>query len=110
MSPVERNAWISFKKVCSDFLGNRKSADYKKIISNMVKKLERLECNMSSKLHMMDSYVDEFPDNVGDFSEEQGKRFHQDFKDVERRFQGRWDKIMMADFCWMLQRASTHRG
>lgn len=31
MSAIEKNAWVSFKKVCSNFLGNHKSPDYKKI-------------------------------------------------------------------------------
>ena len=44
-----------------------------------------------------------FPDNVCDYSEEQGERFHQDIKVMEQRYQGRWDEVMMADFCWMLK-------
>ncbi|KYQ46751.1 hypothetical protein ALC60_14272, partial [Trachymyrmex zeteki] len=46
-----------------------------------------------------------FPKEVlGDFSEEQGERFHQDIKEMERRYQGRWDINMMAEFCWTLKR------
>ncbi|GBL84400.1 hypothetical protein AVEN_117167-1 [Araneus ventricosus] len=37
-------------------------------------------------------------------SEEQGERFHQDVRDIERRYQGRWDVNMLADYCWMLRR------
>jgi len=48
--------------------------------------------------------------NLGDYSEEQGERFHQDIKEMERRYQGRWDINMMADFCWMLKRESTVDG
>lgn len=59
---------------------------------------------MSLKLHFLDSHLDYFPENVGDFSEEQGERAHQDMKEVERRYQGYWDIGMMADYCWMLQR------
>lgn len=31
-----------------------------------------------------------------------GERFHQDTKVIEERYQGRWDKRIMADYCWIL--------
>ena len=31
---------------------------------------------MSLKLHFMDSHVEYFPKNLGDYSEEQSERFH----------------------------------
>ncbi|UYV66594.1 hypothetical protein LAZ67_4002243 [Cordylochernes scorpioides] len=37
-------------------------------------------------------------------SDEQGERFHQDIKVMEERYQGVWDYIMMADYCWNLFR------
>ena len=51
-----------------------------------------------------------FPDNLGDYSEEQSERFHQDLKVMERRYQGVWSVNMMADYCWMLKRESENRG
>ena len=39
---------------------------------------------MSLKLHFLDSHVEYFPDNLGEYSEEQGDRFHQDIKVMER--------------------------
>jgi len=36
--------------------------------------------------------------------DEQGERFHQDIKEMETRYQGRWDAVMMADYCWTLKR------
>jgi len=62
---------------------------------------------MNMKIHFLDSHLDKFPENLGDFSEEQGERFHQDLKVMETRYQGRWDINMMADFCWTLQRESS---
>ena len=46
------------------------------------------------------SYLVEFPTNLGDVSEEQGERFHQDIKVMEQPFLGRWDSNMMADYFW----------
>ena len=31
-------------------------------------------------LYFMDSHVEYFPENLGNYSEEQGERFHQDIK------------------------------
>ncbi|QQP58204.1 Uncharacterized protein FKW44_003445, partial [Caligus rogercresseyi] len=45
-----------------------------------------------------------FSRNLGAYSEEQGGRFHQDVRDIERRYQGRWDVTMLADYCWLLKR------
>jgi hypothetical protein len=42
------------------------------------------------------------PENLGAVSEEQGERFYQDIKEMERRYQGRWNVNMMGDSCWML--------
>jgi hypothetical protein len=45
-----------------------------------------------------------FPENLGAVSEEQGERFHQDIKEMERRYQGRWNVNMMGGYCWTLHR------
>ncbi|EFN67383.1 hypothetical protein EAG_04435, partial [Camponotus floridanus] len=59
---------------------------------------------MSYKLHFLHNHLDAFPENCGDYSEEQGERFHQDIQVMEKRYQGRWDISMVADYCWMLKR------
>lgn len=56
------------------------------------------------KIHFLHSHLDRFPDNLGDYSEEQGERFHQDIRIMEERYQGRRDSHMMADYCWTLKR------
>ena len=47
---------------------------------------------MSFKLHFLNSHLDYFPENLGAVREEQGERFHQDIKEMERR----WDTNMMG--------------
>lgn len=107
MTQDESEAWSSFVEVIDDFLGNNKSPNYKEIVAKMVQNYKKLGCNMSVKLHFLDSHVDYFPENLGAVSEEQGERFHQDIKEMERRYQGRWDIRMMADYCWTLKRDSV---
>ena len=36
-------------------------------------------------------------------SDDQGERFHQEIKEMETRYQGRWDTVMMADYCCTLK-------
>ena len=52
----------------------------------MVDSFQKLKCSMILKLHFMDSHVEYFPENLGDYSEEQGERFHQDIKIMEQRY------------------------
>lgn len=104
MNSLERAAWLSFRDVSQQFLGNNKSPEYKNIVAKMVKNFEKLGCLMNLKIHFLHAHLDKFPDNLGHFSEEQGERFHQDIKVMETRYQGRWDENMMADFCWALKR------
>ena len=101
---VEKAAWLSFVSIVNNFLGNEKADDYREIVQNLIKNFQRLGCNMSVKLHYLDSHLDKFPENLGDVSDEQGERFHQDIKVMEERYQGKWDCHMMADYCWSIQR------
>lgn len=104
MSEKEKETWDSFKDVVLEFLGNRRDENYKDIVTRMLNAFKEQGCNMSLKVHFLYSHVNYFPENLGAYSEEQGERFHQDIKDAERRYQGRWNTNMMADFCWLLLR------
>ena len=102
MNEVESAAWSAFVEVVKGFLGNRKVENYKEIISNMLERFRTLGINMSIKVHFLHRHLDRFPENLGDVSDEQGERFHQDIKVMEERYQG--DIKMMADYCWNLKR------
>jgi len=104
MSIKEKEAWISFKEVVTNFLGNVKAPNYELIVANMIDKFKTLGCLMSLKIHFLHNHLDFFPENLGDVSEEQGERFHQDIKEMEKRYQGRWNINMMGDYCWSLHR------
>jgi len=64
----------------------------------MLDKFKLLGCKKSLKLDFLASHLDYFSPNLGAVSEEQAERFYQDLKDVERRYQGRWDVNMIADY------------
>jgi len=104
MTDIELSAWSSFIALVENFVGNHKAHNYVELVEDMLTKYQEMGANMSMKVHYLHSILDRFPENLGDFSEEQGERFHQDIKVMEDRYQGRWDIHMMADHCWCLQR------
>jgi hypothetical protein len=59
---------------------------------------------MSLKIHFLNSHLDFFSENLDAGGEEQGELFHQAIKQMERRYQGRWNVNMMGDCCWTLHR------
>jgi len=84
MNDVERQALNAFTEVVKKFLGDVKNPRYKKIVENMLEKLRVLGYNMNWKLLFLHSHLEYFPDNLGTLSEEQGERFYQDLKEMER--------------------------
>ena len=70
----------------------------------MLNSFESLGCIMTIKVHYLHSHLEYFPENLGDFSEEQEERFHWDIKTLESRYQGICDKLLMADYCWSLEK------
>lgn len=104
MNRLECAAWTSFVQVVNNFLGNTKAANHAILVSKMIKAFQKLGCLMSIKVHFLFSHMEKFPENLGAMSDEQGERFHQDMRQMEERYQGRWDAVMMADYCWSLKR------
>ena len=99
MTHAKTSAWLSFREAVCKFLGNEKDPNYRSIVGNMLNNFQRLGWQMSTKVNFLHSHLDFFPSTLGAVSEEQGERFHQNIKTVERRYQGQWDCSMMADYC-----------
>jgi hypothetical protein len=104
-------AWQAFRHI-TKFLGNIKDPNYTNIVNKMLDVFKDLGCNMSLKFHFLHSHLDYFAKNLGSLSEGQGERFHKDVKEIERRYQGRWNINILIHHCWMLKQKvpdSTHR-
>ena len=104
MNGVELEAWKAFVLAVRNFLGNNKARNYADLVNNMLTTFRNLGCNMSVNMHKLFSHMDRFPENLGSMSDEPGERFNQDLKEMETKYQGRWDAVMMADYCWNLKR------
>ena len=83
---VERAAWCLYVSVIRKFLGNTKASNYWNLVDMMLKNFQVLDARMSMKLHYLFSHLDYFPENIGDVSEEQWERFHQDIRTIEEKY------------------------
>ncbi|GBN15807.1 hypothetical protein AVEN_171056-1 [Araneus ventricosus] len=104
LSEAENAAWLAFKSVFTHFLGNKKAENYEDLVGDMVKCFRVIGCNMSLKLHVLGSHLNFFPQNLSAISDEHGQRFHQDISMFEKRFSGRWNRSMLAEYCWSVIR------
>jgi hypothetical protein len=86
------------------FLENHKAEKYHEIVSDLLTAYKAMGCNMSLKVHFLDSHLDFFSENLGAVSDEHRERFHQDIYNMEMRYQGKWSLSMLADYCWTLKR------
>jgi len=100
----KKAAWDSFKFVVKGFLGNRRARNYEELVTNLLQSYQKLGCNMSLKIHLLHSHLVFSPENCGAVSDEHGERFHQDISSVEKRYQGKWNCAILADYCWTLAR------
>ena len=100
----EKAAWDSFKFVVTVFLGNRRARNYEELVNNRLQSYQKLGCNMSIKIHFLHSHLDFSPENCGAVGDEHAERFHQDISSMEKRYQGKWNCAMLADYCWTLAR------
>ena len=72
-------------------------------MGELLKLYQDMGCNMSLKVHFLDSHLDFFPDNLGAVSDEHGERFHQDISALEKMYQGQRSARMLADYCWTMK-------
>jgi hypothetical protein len=80
LDEMGKAAWQTLKNVTISFWGNHKAENYHEIVSDLLTAYKAYGCNMSLKVHFLDSHLDFFPENLGTVSDEHRERFHQDFQ------------------------------
>ena len=58
---------------------------------------------------MLHAQLDQFKNNIGTNSEEQGGHFQQDVMDFERRYQVQFNENIMEDYIWGFLRESLYK-
>lgn len=107
LDPEEKAAFISLKNVCRNFLGNRRASNYQEMIKEMMEHYEKLNINITIKMHTLICHLDKFRASCGAFSDEQGERFHQDLKTNEQHYAGKDMAKGLGRYCWTLIRETN---
>jgi len=61
LNETERNAWLTFKRIRKNFLGNHKAANYQDVTQDLLISYKAMGLNMSLKIHFLESQLDFFP-------------------------------------------------
>ena len=83
MKCIELRAWQAFTRVVDGFFGNKRSSEYILHVRQLLESFQSLGARMSIKMHFLQSHLDYFPKNCGDYSEEQCERFRLHIKTME---------------------------
>jgi hypothetical protein len=67
------------------------------MVADIVQSHKAMGCNMSFKVHFLDSHLESFPENLGAVSDEHKEWLHQDISTMEKQHQGKWSPCMLAD-------------
>ena len=86
--------------VCLNFLANIKAKNNKELVKDLLNALETMGCNMSLKIHFLNSHLDFFPLNLGIVSDKHRGRFHPDISTMEKIYAGKSSQDMLVDYCW----------
>ena len=78
--------------------------NYEELVNNLLQNYQKLGCNMSLKIHFLHSHLNFFLENCGALRDEYGECFHEDISLMEKRYQGKWNCAMLADYFWTLAR------
>ena len=58
-------------------MGNKRSSNDVEVVNKFLEAYEEMGCNMSIKIHFLHSHLEFFPENLGQVSDKQSERFHQ---------------------------------
>ena len=101
---TERNACLSFKRICKDFLRNHKAANYQDVVQDLLTLYTSCGMQYESEIPLSGVTLGFFsPETLAKSVTNTVKRFHQEVMTVEKRYQGKWTSSMLADYCWTLK-------
>jgi hypothetical protein len=80
LNETERNAWLSFKRTCKDFLGNKKAPNYQDAVRDLLTLYTSygMQCESENPLYGV-TLGFFFPENLDEISDEHGERFHHEY-------------------------------
>lgn len=103
LSEDELIAWQNIKAVLENVIGNFRAHNWKSYVDNMLQSFEKINVNMSLKIHFLHYHQDYFDRQLPSESDEHGERFHQVSAQLEHWYSGKRLNSLLADLCWNLQ-------
>ena len=82
----KKELWNLLKMFPLNFLGKKRSPIYEDMVYELMYNFQALDARMSIKIHFLNSHLDYFPENCGDYSKEQGERFHRNIRMMEEQY------------------------
>jgi len=79
--------------VVNGFLGKHKAENREELVDWLVDAHQKMGCSMSLKVHVLRAYLDKIKDNMGDCSDEQGERFHQNVRSFEEHYNEQYGEV-----------------
>jgi hypothetical protein len=76
-----------------------KDKNYKVLVKDLLNPFQTMGCNMSLKIHFLNSHLDFFLLNLSTVSNKHGERFHPDISTMEKRYARKSSKNMLVDYC-----------
>ena len=83
--------------------GNHKAEGNRDLVADLVQSCKAMGCDMTLRVHFLNSHLYFFPENLGAVSDEHGQRFHQEISTMEKQYKGKWNSSMLAGSCWTLR-------
>lgn len=79
-------AWTAIKTFLHGFLGKTRSPEYRSAVQTMMKYFEKLDVNMSLKIHLLHHHLEFMEAQSPTESDEHGERYHQIAMPFEMRY------------------------
>jgi hypothetical protein len=89
LKETKKSAWLTFKEMSLNFLGNVKAENYMEFVADLLNAYQTTECSNSLKIFSLRSHLDSSPPKLGTVSDEHGERFRQDISAVGKSYAGR---------------------
>ena len=89
--------------VLENVIGNFRAQNWKSYVDNMLQSFEKINVNMSLKIHFLHYHQDYFDRQLPSESDEHGERFHQVSAQLEHWYSGKRLNSLLVDLYWNMQ-------
>lgn len=97
----QKELWTTIENISNNFLGNNQADNVQELVERLISNYKNVGLqNPTYKIHLLQKHLDKFPENCGQMGEQQGEKFHSDFKHFEERFKGGNYATMIGDYLW----------